>query len=68
MLKAQMEAVRADKWVAKQPDQNWVRTCVRDAAKDKLVVDTLSRQVWLWDAPPSGGILSPIERWIPQRP
>lgn len=48
-LKAQVKAIRVDKWVEQQPDCEWRRVAVRDSSKGKLVVDILHQRVWLWD-------------------
>lgn len=48
-LKAQTTAIRVDKWVEQQPDEQWQRVAIRESTKGKLFVDILHRQVWLWD-------------------
>ena len=48
-LKAQTAAVRVDKWVAQQAEDEWQRLTIRDTTKGKLIVDVLHKQVWLWD-------------------
>jgi SRSO17 transposase len=48
-LKAQTAAVRVDKWVAQQSEDDWQRLSLRNTTKGKLIVDVLHKQVWLWD-------------------
>ena len=49
LLKAQTAAVRVDKWVAEQTEDDWQRLSIRNTTKGKLLVDVLHKQVWLWD-------------------
>ncbi len=49
LLKAQTAAVRIDKWVAEQAEDDWQRLSIRNTTKGKLLVDVLHKQVWLWD-------------------
>ena len=53
-LKAQTAAVRVDKWVAQQSEDDWQRLSLRNTTKGKLIVDVLHKQVWLWDGEESG--------------
>lgn len=48
-LKAQTRAIRVDKWVAQQPEDDWQRLSLRDTTKGKLIVDVLHKRIWLWD-------------------
>jgi SRSO17 transposase len=48
-LKAQTAAVRVDKWVAQQSEDDWQRLSLRNTTNGKLIVDVLHKQVWLWD-------------------
>jgi SRSO17 transposase len=48
-LKAQTEALRVDKWVSQQAEDEWQRLTIRDTTKGKLIVDVLHKRIWLWD-------------------
>ncbi len=48
-LKAQTAALRVDKWVSQQAEDEWQRLHIRDTTKGKLIVDVLHKLVWLWD-------------------
>ncbi len=48
-LKAQTKAFRIDKWVARQPEDEWQSLSIRNTTKGKLIVDVLHKRVWLWD-------------------
>lgn len=48
-LQAQTAAIRVDRWVEKQPPEAWQRVTLRDSTRGKLIVEILTRRVWLWD-------------------
>lgn len=48
-LHAQVQPVRAERWLAAQPDSAWQRVTLRDSSKGKLQVEVVHRRVWLWD-------------------
>ena len=48
-LRAQIRAIRVDRWIKKQSPDAWKRVEIRDSSKGKLLVDIFHREVWLWD-------------------
>lgn len=48
-LKAHADPIRADKWVAQQPENLWKRVIIRKTTKGILSVDILHERVWVWD-------------------
>ena len=48
-LRAQVEPVRAERWLAAQPQSAWQRVTLRDSTKGKLRIEVVHQRVWLWD-------------------
>lgn len=48
-LHAKIAGIRVDRWVELQPKEAWQRVTVRDTTRGKLVVEGISRRVWVWD-------------------
>ncbi len=48
-LKAQTDAIRVDRWLARQPKEAWQRVTLRDSTRGKLRVEVICRRVWVWN-------------------
>jgi len=41
--------ITVEAWAASQPEEAWQRIATRDSSKGKLMVDILTRRVWVWN-------------------
>lgn len=41
--------ITVEAWAASQPEEAWRRIATRDSSKGKLMVDILTRRVWVWN-------------------
>jgi SRSO17 transposase len=48
-LQAQEPAIKVEDWKKAQPPSAWTRVTLRESTKGQKRVETLHRQVWLWD-------------------
>lgn len=54
-FKSEEKPIRVDKWVAKQPEDAWVKIIVRHSTKGPLTYEYLHSRIWVWDKKESNG-------------